>query len=77
MFSQCHTHQKVKDTTKRRREVVQARAPKGSKGSTIKSESREETPFSVESGLPPLNKAGEVEGDSQDGTGPGTFLGIS
>ncbi|KAL8639464.1 MAG: hypothetical protein Q9228_003506 [Teloschistes exilis] len=49
----CHTHQKVKDTTKRRREVIQVR---GAKSSTVKSESREETPFSMDAALPTLNK---------------------
>ncbi|KAL8719526.1 MAG: hypothetical protein Q9225_003469 [Loekoesia sp. 1 TL-2023] len=73
----CHTHQKVKDTTKRRREVVQGRVPKGLKASTMKSESREETPFSTESGLTPLDEAGEMECYGQDDAGSGTFTGTA
>ncbi|KAL8630761.1 hypothetical protein Q9189_003521 [Teloschistes chrysophthalmus] len=49
----CHTHQKVKDTTKRRREVIQVR---GAKSSTVKSESREETPASTDATLTTLNE---------------------
>lgn len=66
---QCHTHQKVKDTTKRRREVALGRATRVSNASTVKSESREETPFSMESGLTPLHEACEVDNQSQDDAG--------
>ncbi|KAL8826186.1 MAG: hypothetical protein Q9170_007498 [Blastenia crenularia] len=72
----CHTHQKVKDTTKRRREVVQGRPASKSKPSSIKSESREETPFSMESGLPPLDEAGEVENHGRNGPDSCTFPGM-
>ncbi|KAL8703268.1 MAG: hypothetical protein Q9201_003549 [Fulgogasparrea decipioides] len=61
----CHTHQKVKDPTKRRREVTQGRGAKTLKASTIKSESREETPLSVDSALTPLDEAAETEGHDQ------------
>ncbi|KAL9600548.1 MAG: hypothetical protein Q9219_003094 [cf. Caloplaca sp. 3 TL-2023] len=71
----CHTHQKVKDTTKRRREVTQGRAPKSSKTSSIKNESREETPFPLESGLTPLDEAGELENHGQEDTGSGLRAG--
>ncbi|KAL8917489.1 MAG: hypothetical protein Q9172_005824 [Xanthocarpia lactea] len=56
----CHTHQKVKDTTKRRREVTQVRVTKAPKASSIKNESREQSPFSLESSLAPLDEAEET-----------------
>lgn len=46
---QCHTHQKVKDTPKRRREVTHARAPKASKTSKVKPEVRDDSPCLLES----------------------------
>lgn len=67
----CHTHQKVKDTTKRRREVAQGRTSKVSKGGSIKCESREETP-SMETGLTSLDEAGELESYGQDDAGTST-----
>ncbi|KAL9051235.1 MAG: hypothetical protein Q9206_004778 [Seirophora lacunosa] len=66
---QCHTHQKVKDTTKRRREVALGRTGKMSKAGSIKSESREETPFSTESGLTPLHEVDTMEDNSQNAAG--------
>ncbi|KAL8980385.1 MAG: hypothetical protein Q9205_004513 [Flavoplaca limonia] len=57
----CHTHQKVKDTTKRRREVAQGRTSKVAKASSIKNESREQSPFSLESSLAPLNELDETD----------------
>ncbi|KAL8820539.1 MAG: hypothetical protein Q9223_001250 [Gallowayella weberi] len=68
----CHTHPKVKDTTKRRREVTQSRVTKAPKTKTVKSESREQSPFSMESSLAPLNEADET--DSLD-HGPYSILG--
>ncbi|KAL8673368.1 MAG: hypothetical protein Q9168_002215 [Polycauliona sp. 1 TL-2023] len=57
----CHTHQKVKDTTKRRREVTQGRTAKAAKASSITNESREQSPFSMESSLAPLDEADETD----------------
>ncbi|KAL8998496.1 MAG: hypothetical protein Q9169_002439 [Polycauliona sp. 2 TL-2023] len=57
----CHTHQKVKDTNKRRREVTQGRTTKAAKPSSITNESREQSPFSMESSLAPLNEADETD----------------
>ncbi|KAI4087950.1 MAG: hypothetical protein LQ344_006429 [Seirophora lacunosa] len=65
----CHTHQKVKDMTKRRREVALGRTGKMSKAGSIKSESREETPFSTESGLTPLHEVDTMEDNSQNAAG--------
>lgn len=76
MSMQCHTHQKVKDTTKRRREVAQGRALKMSKASSVKSVSREETP-SIESSLTPLDEAGEFESYGQNDAGSVTFTGAT
>ncbi|KAI4101216.1 MAG: hypothetical protein LQ339_005143 [Xanthoria mediterranea] len=53
----CHTHQKVKDTTKRRREVTQGRTAKAAKASSLKNESREQSPFS----MAPLNETDETD----------------
>ncbi|KAI4276221.1 MAG: hypothetical protein L6R38_005724 [Xanthoria sp. 2 TBL-2021] len=53
----CHTHQKVKDTTKRRREVTQGRTAKAAKASSLKNESREQSPFS----MAPLDEADETD----------------
>ncbi|KAL8938047.1 MAG: hypothetical protein Q9216_004099 [Gyalolechia sp. 2 TL-2023] len=72
----CHTHQKVKDTTKRRREVAQVRGLKMSKASSIKSESREETP-ATDLGLAPLNEAGELESYGRSDASSETFTGTA
>ncbi|KAL8694241.1 MAG: hypothetical protein Q9218_001067 [Villophora microphyllina] len=61
----CHTHQKVKDTTKRRREVMQGRGAKASKASTVKSETRDDTPFSIDSALTSLDEAAGTDGHAQ------------
>ncbi|KAL8901464.1 MAG: hypothetical protein Q9207_005187 [Kuettlingeria erythrocarpa] len=62
----CHTHQKVKDTTKRRREVALGRLVNTPKRNPVKNESRDDTPFSIESDLSPLHEAGEVDSHGQD-----------
>ncbi|KAL8768790.1 MAG: hypothetical protein Q9209_005079 [Squamulea sp. 1 TL-2023] len=56
----CHTHQKVKDTTKRRREVTQGRNSKAPKADSTRNESREQSPFSMEPSLAPLDEADET-----------------
>ncbi|KAL8973106.1 MAG: hypothetical protein Q9183_000175 [Haloplaca sp. 2 TL-2023] len=72
----CHTHQKVKDTTKRRREVTQGRSAKAPKASSIKSESREETPFSLDTALSPLDEGVEACLDGQGRVTPSSFAGV-
>ncbi|KAL8922829.1 MAG: hypothetical protein Q9208_004954 [Pyrenodesmia sp. 3 TL-2023] len=62
----CHTHQKVKDTTKRRREVALGRVVKAPKTKTVKSESRDDTPFSIGSGVTPLHEASQMQSDDWD-----------
>ncbi|KAI4184562.1 MAG: hypothetical protein L6R41_004660 [Letrouitia leprolyta] len=74
--TQCHTHQKVKDTTKRRREVAQGRTSKVSKAGSIKCESREETP-SIEARLTSLDEAGELESFGQSDAGTSTTTTIT
>ncbi|KAL8680803.1 MAG: hypothetical protein Q9186_003033 [Xanthomendoza sp. 1 TL-2023] len=70
----CHTHQKVKDTTKRRREVTQPRVTKAPKCKAVKSESREQSPFSMESSLAPLDEADETD---SLGHGSYSFIGTT
>ncbi|KAL8829114.1 MAG: hypothetical protein Q9191_002202 [Dirinaria sp. TL-2023a] len=52
----CHTHQKVKDTPKRRREQSQAKAAKAAKNEQLKNESREDSPFSLDMELSSLEE---------------------
>ncbi|KAL8714228.1 MAG: hypothetical protein Q9220_001957 [cf. Caloplaca sp. 1 TL-2023] len=65
-----HAYKKVKDTTKRRREVTQGRNVKAAKACTVKSESRERSPFSVEASLAPLDESTESH---NHGHGDATF----
>ena len=53
----------MKDTPKRRREVTRARAKKASKAVEVKSESRDDSPYLLDSPLTSLNE----EMDFQDG----------
>lgn len=53
----CHTHQKVKDTPKRRREQSQAKAAKAARNDQLKNESREDSPFSLDMELTSLEES--------------------
>lgn len=58
--TQCHTHQKVKDTPKRRREANHAKAmTKAAICEEVKLESRDDTPVSLDMGLSTMDEGAE------------------
>ena len=56
---QCHTHQKVKDTPKRRREASHAKAMKTAICEEVKPQLHDDTPFSLDMGRSTMDEGAE------------------